>query len=129
MTTLHTTATVLTPAHVDVKASRDRLDRRDVCLKLRDHLNLLDAPSTLRADFKGQRHFLDPIYPLGDHPMGRGMPWLATRRFRILFGVAFGEGCGLALGAAAHLFYLATQVPDSRLQLSDPPSQLSIFSF
>jgi hypothetical protein len=129
MTTLHATATVLTPTHVDVKTCGDRLDGRDVCLKLGDNLDLLDAPSTLWADRKGQRHILDPIYPLGDHPMGRGMPWLATRRFRILFGVAFGEGRGLALVAAAHLFYLAAQFRYGRLQLSDPSSQPSIFSF
>ncbi|OGG49013.1 MAG: hypothetical protein A3F84_14350 [Candidatus Handelsmanbacteria bacterium RIFCSPLOWO2_12_FULL_64_10] len=100
MTALHTTTTVLTPTHVDVKTCSDRPYGRDVCLKLGDNLDLLDIPSTLRADLKWQEHILHPIYLLGDHPMGRGMSWLATRRFRILFGIAFGKGRSLSFAAA-----------------------------
>jgi hypothetical protein len=117
---LNATPAPLTLSYVDVKAGGDRLYGRDIRLILGNDPDLLDAPSTLRTDFKRQGHIFHTIHLLWNGPKRGRMPRLTTGRLGVLFGIPFGEGRGLALVAAAYLFYLTAQFLYGHLQLCDP---------
>lgn len=110
MPSLHATPTPLTLSHVDVKAGGDRLYGRDIRLIVGDDLDLLDVAATLRADFKGQGRVFDSIHLIWNGSKRGGMPWLTTRRLRVLLGRTFGEGRSLALAAATQFLHLTAQL-------------------
>jgi hypothetical protein len=123
MASLNPTKALTAPADVDVKLPVNRL-ARDLDLELLGDVGFVQWSAAVGAGVR-QRHLVRLV-----NLVGRG--WLAARlgaivlaRFsarlsRIKFGLALGEGSGLALAGAGCLVELTAEAFDLCLKVVDP---------
>src|SRR5262249_55584222 len=123
MPSLDPTVALPAPADVDVELAVDGL-ARDLDLELLGDVGLVEGAAAVGAGV-GQTRLVDLVNLLGAGRWAVGLgavvlAGLAPGLLRVRFGLALGEGGGLALAGAGRLVELAAEALVLGLQVVDP---------